>query len=71
MMDGVTALRWMQDTLTTDPARTGMPAPYALPAGAADRTRAAPPVFLATSPAAAGDRGPVCSPTWPVSRRSG
>ncbi len=31
LIDGVTALRWMQDTLTTDPTRTGMPAPYALP----------------------------------------
>jgi diacylglycerol O-acyltransferase / wax synthase len=31
LMDGVTALRWMQDTLTTEPTRTGMPAPYALP----------------------------------------
>ena len=35
MIDGVTALRWMQDTLTTDPTRTNMPAPYALPGGAA------------------------------------
>jgi WS/DGAT/MGAT family acyltransferase len=35
MMDGVTALRWMQDTLTTDPNRTGMPATYALPPKAA------------------------------------
>jgi WS/DGAT/MGAT family acyltransferase len=34
MIDGVTALRWMQDTLTTDPNRTGMPATYALPATA-------------------------------------
>lgn len=33
MIDGVTALRWMQATLTTDPARTGMPATYALPDG--------------------------------------
>ncbi|MGW7679368.1 WS/DGAT/MGAT family O-acyltransferase [Kribbella sp. NPDC054772] len=31
MIDGVTALRWMQDTLTTDPDRIGMPATYALP----------------------------------------
>ncbi|TCM51609.1 wax ester/triacylglycerol synthase family O-acyltransferase [Kribbella sp. VKM Ac-2568] len=31
MMDGVTALRWMQQMLSPDPARTGMPAPYALP----------------------------------------
>jgi WS/DGAT/MGAT family acyltransferase len=31
MIDGVTALRWMQDTLTTDPNRTSMPATYALP----------------------------------------
>ncbi|MEU4391770.1 wax ester/triacylglycerol synthase family O-acyltransferase [Kribbella sp. NPDC023855] len=31
MIDGVTALRWMQQMLTTDPKRTGMPAPYALP----------------------------------------
>jgi WS/DGAT/MGAT family acyltransferase len=32
MIDGVTALRWMQNTLTTDPTRTNMPATYALPA---------------------------------------
>jgi diacylglycerol O-acyltransferase len=31
MIDGVTALRWMQATLTPDPTRTGMPATYALP----------------------------------------
>jgi WS/DGAT/MGAT family acyltransferase len=31
LIDGVTALRWMQDTLTTDPCRTGMPPTYALP----------------------------------------
>jgi diacylglycerol O-acyltransferase / wax synthase len=31
LIDGVTALKWMQKTLTPDPARTGMPAPYALP----------------------------------------
>ncbi|GAA1681206.1 wax ester/triacylglycerol synthase family O-acyltransferase [Kribbella yunnanensis] len=31
MIDGVTALKWMQDTLTTDPTRTEMPATYALP----------------------------------------
>ena len=31
LLDGVTALRWMQDTLTSDPIRTGMPATYALP----------------------------------------
>ncbi|GAA1596849.1 wax ester/triacylglycerol synthase family O-acyltransferase [Kribbella sancticallisti] len=31
MVDGVTALRWMQQMLTTDPTKTGMPAPYALP----------------------------------------
>lgn len=31
MIDGVTALRWMQNTLTSDPNRTGMPATYALP----------------------------------------
>jgi WS/DGAT/MGAT family acyltransferase len=31
MVDGVTALRWMQDTLTTDPTATDMPATYALP----------------------------------------
>ncbi|TCC59598.1 wax ester/triacylglycerol synthase family O-acyltransferase [Kribbella pittospori] len=32
LLDGVTALRWMQDTLTTDPDTTDMPAPFALPA---------------------------------------
>ncbi|MDX2970919.1 WS/DGAT/MGAT family O-acyltransferase [Kribbella solani] len=36
MIDGVTALRWMQKTLTTDPTRTGMPATYALPPEPAD-----------------------------------
>jgi WS/DGAT/MGAT family acyltransferase len=36
LIDGVTALRWMQDTLTTDPSRTGMPATYALPASPAE-----------------------------------
>ena len=30
MIDGVTALRWMQNTLTPDPDLTGMPATYAL-----------------------------------------
>ena len=35
MIDGVTALRWMADTLTTDPIREGMPATYALPRSAA------------------------------------
>ena len=33
LLDGVTALRWLQDTLTTDPTRTGMPATFALPSG--------------------------------------
>jgi diacylglycerol O-acyltransferase len=32
LVDGVTALRWMQDTLTADPTRSGMPATFALPA---------------------------------------
>jgi WS/DGAT/MGAT family acyltransferase len=36
LIDGVTARRWMQDTLTSDPARTGMPATYALPTSAAE-----------------------------------
>jgi diacylglycerol O-acyltransferase len=36
MIDGVTALRWMQDTLTTDSTRTGMPATYALPTSPAE-----------------------------------
>jgi diacylglycerol O-acyltransferase len=31
LIDGVTALRWMQDMLTTDPDRTGMPACFGLP----------------------------------------
>ena len=31
LLDGVTALRLMQQTLTTDPTRTNMPATYALP----------------------------------------
>ena len=36
LIDGVTALRWLQDTLTTDPARTGMPATFALPESPAE-----------------------------------
>jgi WS/DGAT/MGAT family acyltransferase len=36
MIDGVTALRWMQNTVTTDPTRTNMPATYALPGGGGD-----------------------------------
>jgi WS/DGAT/MGAT family acyltransferase len=32
LIDGVTALKRMQNTLTPDPTRAGMPAPYALPA---------------------------------------
>ncbi|HEY3556925.1 MAG TPA: wax ester/triacylglycerol synthase family O-acyltransferase [Kribbella sp.] len=36
LIDGVTALRLMQQTLTTDPARTNMPATYALPGGGAE-----------------------------------
>ena len=31
LLDGVTALRWLQDTLTTDPDLSGMPATFALP----------------------------------------
>ncbi|MFG1621391.1 wax ester/triacylglycerol synthase family O-acyltransferase [Kribbella sp. NPDC049227] len=31
LLDGVTALRWMQDTLTTSPETTDMPATFALP----------------------------------------
>lgn len=31
LLDGVTALRWMADTLTMDPMQSGMPATYALP----------------------------------------
>jgi len=34
LLDGVTALRWMQDTLTTSPGTTDMPATFALPAPA-------------------------------------
>ncbi|GAA3140563.1 WS/DGAT/MGAT family acyltransferase [Kribbella aluminosa] len=37
MIDGVTALRWMQRTLSTDPTRTNMPATYALPSTEAGR----------------------------------
>jgi len=39
MIDGVTALRWMQQMLSPDPTRTGMPAPYALPEQATAATR--------------------------------
>jgi WS/DGAT/MGAT family acyltransferase len=35
MIDGVSALRWMQATLSTDPDRVGMPLTYALPDQAA------------------------------------
>jgi diacylglycerol O-acyltransferase len=35
MIDGVSALRWMQATLSTDPDRLGMPLTYALPDQAA------------------------------------
>jgi WS/DGAT/MGAT family acyltransferase len=49
MLDGVTALRWMADTLTTDPTRSGMPATYALPAPA----RAEPGVENSGLPTAA------------------
>ncbi|WP_328329993.1 wax ester/triacylglycerol synthase family O-acyltransferase [Kribbella sp. NBC_00382] len=31
LIDGVTALKWMQNTLTADPTQTEMPATYALP----------------------------------------
>ncbi|NEA34510.1 wax ester/triacylglycerol synthase family O-acyltransferase [Streptomyces sp. SID13031] len=31
MIDGVTALKWMQNTLTPDPTLAGMPATYSLP----------------------------------------
>lgn len=31
LIDGVTALNWMQNTLTSDPTRTNMPATYSLP----------------------------------------
>ena len=41
LIDGVTALRWMQDTLTSDPARTGMPATFALPVSAAEPAESA------------------------------
>ncbi|MGY4767138.1 WS/DGAT/MGAT family O-acyltransferase [Kribbella sp. CWNU-51] len=41
LIDGVTALRWMQDTLTSDPARTGMPATFALPVSAAEPAQSA------------------------------
>ncbi|MFI6828963.1 wax ester/triacylglycerol synthase family O-acyltransferase [Kribbella sp. NPDC050241] len=34
LLDGVTALRWMQDTLTTNSDTTDMPATFALPASA-------------------------------------
>lgn len=55
MMDGVTALRWMQNTLTTDPARIGMPAPYALPEAAAEPEHTAGVLpTIARAPGAAG-----------------
>ncbi|WP_405062433.1 wax ester/triacylglycerol synthase family O-acyltransferase [Kribbella sp. NBC_01505] len=49
MIDGVTALRWMQDTLTTDPTMTDMPATYALPV----RPGTAPPTSAGGVPTAA------------------
>ncbi|HEU4946870.1 MAG TPA: wax ester/triacylglycerol synthase family O-acyltransferase [Kribbella sp.] len=52
MMDGVTALRWMEATLATDPSRTDMPGPYALPEQLAPRVPS-----LAASARAARDEG--------------
>ncbi|WP_328990646.1 wax ester/triacylglycerol synthase family O-acyltransferase [Kribbella sp. NBC_01245] len=40
MLDGVSALRWMQATLTDDPARRHMPATYALPSRKNDAAQA-------------------------------
>lgn len=57
MIDGVTALRWMQDTLTTDSTRTGMPATYALPGRGEQPLRgegAGPRVGDGVAPGAAG-----------------
>ncbi|MGW1340391.1 WS/DGAT/MGAT family O-acyltransferase [Kribbella sp. NPDC002412] len=55
MIDGVTALRWMQDTLTTDPNRTKMPAPYALPDSAEPPTNT--PGLLTTVGRVPGNAG--------------
>ncbi|TDO43236.1 WS/DGAT/MGAT family acyltransferase [Kribbella sp. VKM Ac-2527] len=54
MIDGVTALRWMQHTLTTDPTHTGMPATYALPQGALHATA---PAGTTSAPGTAGSEG--------------
>jgi diacylglycerol O-acyltransferase len=44
MIDGVTALRWMQNTLTPDPTLTGVPATYALPHAPVVDERPEPPM---------------------------
>jgi diacylglycerol O-acyltransferase len=54
LMDGVTALRWMQDTLTTDSTRTNMPAPYALPGADGSPSRDRPAAGEGAAPAAGG-----------------
>ena len=56
MIDGVTALRWMQDTLTTDPTRTNMPATYALADGALHTSA---PASTTSGPGTAGFVGEV------------
>ena len=55
MIDGVTALRWMQNTLTSDPTQTEMPATYALPDAPAslDQPVVEPPGALTGMPTAA------------------
>lgn len=46
MLDGVSALRWMQSSLSTDPDEFGMPAPFNLPA----RPRAMSEMMTAPQP---------------------
>ncbi|MEV6285325.1 wax ester/triacylglycerol synthase family O-acyltransferase [Kribbella sp. NPDC051770] len=52
LLDGVSALRLMQASLTTDPTRTGMPAPFALPE--ADRFEDSPGVLARAGSAVGG-----------------
>lgn len=53
LLDGVAALRWMQRSLSDDPARTGMPAAFNVPA---NRRTVTPPVSaLADLPGMVGE----------------
>jgi diacylglycerol O-acyltransferase len=53
LIDGVSALKWMQNTLTPDPTRTGMPATYALQDAPGPEPRVEEPGALSGMPTAA------------------